>query len=101
LILKIDVEGYEPAVIEGAKRTLKHTDAVMLEYAPQLVQAGGLSVGTMIDCLCAHGFAPHRLESGGRLAAVSAADVGRNATQVDLIWIRVDDATRSRDGQSG
>ena len=36
LIMKIDVEGYEPAVIAGAKRTLAHTDVVITEYTPSV-----------------------------------------------------------------
>ena len=40
-ILKIDVEGYEPAVIAGATKTLERTAAVILEYSPDLSRAGG------------------------------------------------------------
>jgi len=36
LILKIDVEGYERAVIAGAKRTLARTEALIIEYSPEL-----------------------------------------------------------------
>ena len=53
LVLKIDVEGYEPAVIEGAARTLARADAVVLEYSPDLGEGGGLSAGAMVDRLVA------------------------------------------------
>lgn len=33
-ILKIDVEGYEPAVIAGATKTLERTSAVIMEFSP-------------------------------------------------------------------
>lgn len=37
-LIKIDVEGYEPFVLEGAHDTLLRTDAVAIEYSPYLLQ---------------------------------------------------------------
>ena len=88
LILKIDVEGYEPAVITGAARTLARTDVVVLEYSPDLGQSGGLSADQMVDRLHAAGFTPHRFVSGHRIAEISPADLRRVEGQMDLIWIR-------------
>ena len=62
LIVKIDVEGYEPEVVAGAGRTLARADAVIIEYSPGLSQAGDLSVEAMVDQLYAAGLAPFRLE---------------------------------------
>jgi FkbM family methyltransferase len=88
LVLKIDVEGYEPAVIEGAARTLARTDAVVLEYSPDLGQGGGLSAGTMVDRLVAAGFLPHRFVDGHRLAAMTIADLRQVVGQMDVIWLK-------------
>jgi FkbM family methyltransferase len=87
LILKIDVEGYEPAVIEGAQRTLQRTSAVLLEYSPDLGEEGGLSAVGMIDRLHAAGFTPHRFTDGHRTAEISMNDLRGVKGQMDLIWL--------------
>jgi FkbM family methyltransferase len=97
LVLKIDVEGYEPAVIEGATRTLARTDAVVLEYSPDLGKAGGLSAEAMLDRLQATGFIPHWFVDGHRVAAISMDDLRRVAGQMDVIWLRADAARAATD----
>jgi FkbM family methyltransferase len=88
LVLKIDVEGYEPAVIEGAARTLSRTGAVVPEYSPDLGQGGGLSAATMVDRLVAAGLTPHRFVDGHRLAAMTVADLRQATGQMDVIWLK-------------
>jgi FkbM family methyltransferase len=61
-LIKIDVEGYEPAVIAGATRTLQRTLAVILEYSPGLSRAGGLSPDDMLDRFASADFEAFRLE---------------------------------------
>ena len=84
-LLKVDVEGLEPAVIRGARRTLEHTRLVMLEYSPmyyrqpeadamlELLQAGGFNLFRH----GAQGWAPAELDSLLRLDH-----------QVDTVWLR-------------
>lgn len=88
LVLKIDVEGYEPAVIAGAARTLARTQVVLLEYSPGLSGAGGLSTDAMAELMVASGFAPHRLAADGKLMPASLADLRSVQGQTDLIWTR-------------
>lgn len=88
LVLKIDVEGYEPAVIEGAARTLARTDAVVIEYSPDLGEVGGLSAGAMIDRLDAAGFVPHRFAIGQNITAMSMAELRQFKGQMDVIWLK-------------
>jgi FkbM family methyltransferase len=88
LILKIDVEGYEPAVVAGAKQTLARTDVVILEYSPDLSRSGGLSADEMLDQLHVAGFVPHKLEPEGRVAAIAIDELRKIEGQVDLIWTR-------------
>jgi len=87
-VLKIDVEGYEPAVIAGAARTLSMTDAIALEYSPALSRAGGLSVGRMFGTLGRAGFAPFSLTADGTLAALDAKALLGIEAQTDLIWLK-------------
>ena len=48
-LIKIDVEGYEPFVLEGAKQTLTRTDAVAIEYSPSLLPLGENSKNFLIE----------------------------------------------------
>lgn len=91
LLLKIDVEGYEPAVISGAAKTLARTDAVLIEYSPELYRAAGTPVQPMIDLMYGGGFAPHRVETGGHLVPISGVDLSNIQWQVDLVWLKTGD----------
>ena len=88
LVLKIDVEGYEPAAIEGAACTLARTDAVVLEYSPDLGEDGGLSAGGMVDRLPAAGFTPHRFLDDHHITAMTIADLHQSTGQMDVIWLK-------------
>jgi len=100
LIVKIDVEGYEPEVVAGARRTLARADAVIIEFSPGLSRAGGLSTEAMLDQLYAAGLAPYRLEAR-EWAAEKPAGVRPFEGQMDLIWTRIDrDNVSSRGGQA-
>ena len=83
LVLKIDVEGYEPAVIEGAAHTLTRTDAVVLEYSPDLGNAAA-----MIERLIRADFAPHRFTDGGNVVPISVEDLRTANGQMDVIWLK-------------
>jgi len=87
LIVKIDVEGYEPEVVTGAKRTLARADVVIVEYSPGLSEAGGLSYESMLDQLYAAGLTPYSL---GANEWTEESPVGSRPFegQMDVIWIR-------------
>ncbi len=86
-LIKIDVEGYEPAVIAGATQTLARTDALVLEFSPQLSGDGALSTRHMTEALRGMGFAPFRLQ-GSDIIRLDAAQLSRIQQQCDLIWLR-------------
>jgi FkbM family methyltransferase len=56
--LKIDVQGYEPHVLEGAVGLLTRIATIQLELALQPVYAGELDWRVMTDRLAAMGFVP-------------------------------------------
>lgn len=87
LIVKIDVEGYEPEVVTGAKRTLARADVVIVEHSPGLSEAGGLSYESMLDQLYAAGLTPYSL---GANEWTEESPVGSRPFegQMDVIWIR-------------
>jgi FkbM family methyltransferase len=87
LIMKIDVEGYEPEVVAGANKALARAGVVVVEHSPGLSQAGGLSYEGMLDQLYASGLTPYRL---GVDEWTKESPVGRRPFegQMDVIWIR-------------
>jgi FkbM family methyltransferase len=89
-LIKIDVEGYEPAVIAGAARTLERTDALILEYSPELSQSGGLSVQDMMARLQALGFTPLVLLSTGGTVRTNLEELRSLSGSLDVIWVRND-----------
>jgi FkbM family methyltransferase len=86
--LKIDVEGYEPAVIDGASRALIRADVVVLEYTPTLSRDGGLSVDRMIDRLHRCGFKAFALDEAGSLTPLEPEWLRAFEGQMDVIWTR-------------
>jgi FkbM family methyltransferase len=91
-ILKIDVEGYEPAVVSGAMQTLARTDVVIIEHSPALSQSGGLSAADMVDSLYAAGLTPHRLSNEGHIITITPGDLKNLEGVVDVIWTRTPNA---------
>ena len=87
-VLKIDVEGYEPAVIAGAARALQRTETVILEYSPALSRAGRLSVEPMLAQLDAAGFSPARIGRGGAIERLDREAVRELDGVTDLVWAR-------------
>lgn len=55
-LLKIDVQGYELPVLEGARQTLRHTSALLMEvnYVPHY--EGGATFDNLLEVIRSHGF---------------------------------------------
>ena len=87
-LIKIDVEGYEPAVIDGATKTLGRTDALIIEYSPDLSRAGGLSTNDTMQRLQTAGFEPFLLMPGGGTARTSAGELASLQGSTDVIWVK-------------
>jgi hypothetical protein len=87
-MLKIDVEGYESAVISGAAGALERTETVILEYSPALSRAGGLSVEHMLRQLDKAGFSPARLDREGGIEPLDIWAVRALEGVIDLVWTR-------------
>jgi len=90
LALKIDVEGYEPAVIEGASQTLARTDVVITEYSPDLSRAGALSIDNMVMRLQDAGFTPFALRNNGGTVRIEINELGNLDGSIDVIWAKAD-----------
>ena len=66
VLLKIDVQGYEAQVLEGAPRTLAACRAVVTEMSLVPLYKGQMLVREMWDALVSAGFEAWSLEPGFR-----------------------------------
>ena len=86
-LLKIDVEGSEIRVLEGAGSLLERFRVVVTEYAPELLRRAGHEPRRLLERLTGTGFAPHRAEPDGLVPLESEELRGRDEP-VDLVWTR-------------
>jgi FkbM family methyltransferase len=77
-VLKIDVEGYEPAVIAGARRAIGRTQVILMEVSRAAVNDG------LVSTLREAGLFPFVIDPDGRLVSIDSwpDDV------LDIIWMR-------------
>ena len=73
-LLKIDVEGYEKFVLEGATRTLPRVDCVYFEANDASYATHGYTRTDVINFLAAQGFETRRLEPSGITTVVRNGD---------------------------
>lgn len=65
--IKIDVEGYEPAVLRGAQRALGRAHALLVELSPAMSRSGGLDLPAMLDVIADAGFVPDIWDRPGQV----------------------------------
>ena len=89
LLMKVDVEGFEPAVLAGAAKALERADVVITEYSPELSRDGDLSIEGMVDRLLAAGFVPHQLAAkSSKAVRLELKDLRHIEDQTDILWIK-------------
>ena len=91
--IKIDVQGFEPAVCEGMVRTLERFPAapVCCEYSPGSFAELGLAAGALLDFFASRGFTPRVLSRSGVGVPLSREQVQRAAEEagyVDLLYTK-------------
>jgi hypothetical protein len=84
--LKVDVEGFEPAVIAGAERTLERTQVVILEMAPARYREAGQSIERMLATLRSNGFSPFMIAADGSLQADATAWTDQDIV-CETVWL--------------
>lgn len=81
--IKLDVEGYEPAVLAGALETLARVHVLVIELSPALSAAGGLDFSAMLAVLASAGFVPQAWDRAGDVPNMSGlADCAGQCTVV-------------------
>jgi len=82
--IKVDIEGYESALIAGARETLlRHRPALLLEHDSGFLARAGADLGALWNELLALHYAPHIL-AGSRLDPLPAA---RGPREGDVFWL--------------
>jgi FkbM family methyltransferase len=72
-VLKIDVEGFEKFVLQGASATLGRTKRVYLEVWDDHFQRFGYRTGDVLEALSGAGFETYRVDEEGQLFGTEGA----------------------------
>ncbi|WP_405241612.1 FkbM family methyltransferase [Lentisalinibacter salinarum] len=83
--LKMDIEGFELAALQGAAGVLARCPCVMLEYSPRYMSAAGIEPVALLDFMTEHGYTPAILRDGA-LAPVTREELLASDRHVDLFW---------------
>ncbi len=89
-LLKIDVEGYESLVFQGATTVLSdiRPGVIYFEVCPSLTRAAGFDPTDPARCLADRGYVLHRFGAGGGLQTVDAKAASTVARVEN--WIAID-----------
>jgi FkbM family methyltransferase len=89
-LIKIDVQGAELAVINGAVETIRRCrPALYVEVDDEALVAQGASARALASRLDARGYAPHAIEGTHRVAVTTDAIVQRSTAgrYTDILWL--------------
>jgi FkbM family methyltransferase len=87
--LKIDTEGLEPYVIDGAQNCLRNgrVPVIVLELCPPLLEKAGTSVAALYDRLVSTGYWPHELDWNGKPGPALTLEQLEKIAWADIIAI--------------
>jgi FkbM family methyltransferase len=86
-LAKIDVEGYEGFVIDGAKETLHQVEILVMEFSPALLKMAGRDPALTLHTLTSYFSRLYRIEHA-ELAKVTANDCLESDNLMELIFER-------------
>jgi FkbM family methyltransferase len=85
--VKIDVQGYEPAVLAGMRRLLDSDITISTEVDIPSLRSFGFTIADVEAPL--RGFTPHRIGEGGRLVPIKSLEAAIDRRgYADVIWRR-------------
>jgi FkbM family methyltransferase len=86
-LVKIDVEGYEGFVIDGAKETLPRIELLVMEFSPALLKKAGRDAGSMFHILSSLFSRIYRIGATD-LIEVTAEECLKSENQLELVFER-------------
>jgi FkbM family methyltransferase len=86
-LVKIDVEGYEAFVLDGAKETLPRIETLVMEFSPALLKSAGRDPASTLHALSSCFRRIHRMGSE-RMEEVSAQECLASEHQLELVFDR-------------
>jgi len=86
-LVKIDVEGYEGFVIEGARESLPRIETLVMEFSPALQKGEGVDPALTLRALRPHFSRLYRIDKSG-LVKISADDCLGSENLMELILER-------------
>lgn len=86
-LLKIDVEGYEPFVFEGARETLSRTQMLAMEFLPEAWKKSGVDAASVFQKLSARFSRVYRFEDLN-LPQIGWDECARSERALDLLLRR-------------
>jgi FkbM family methyltransferase len=86
-LVKIDVEGYEAFVLDGARETLTRTETLFMEFSPPLLRKAGVDPASIFKLLSRYFSCISRIESTN-LVKVTAMECLSSESQSDLVFER-------------
>jgi FkbM family methyltransferase len=84
--LKIDVEGYECAVLRGMGGLLPQVPLILSEYSPRYMRRGGLEPQEFLDLFRGAGFQPWLFEGAG-LRAATWEELEEQSSNTNILWL--------------
>ena len=86
-LVKIDVEGYEAFVLDGAKQTLPQINTLVMEFSPALLRKIGRDPASTLLALSSRFSRIYRVQ-GNELVEISAQERIRSENLMELIFER-------------
>ena len=86
--IKMDVEGYEYFVLQGADTVLPHLPLLHTEYSLSYLQKGGIDPKQFIDLIVGYQFNPYVIDAQGGLRQMPHEQLIALPQAVDILWVK-------------
>jgi FkbM family methyltransferase len=88
VFMKIDVEGYEFHVVNGARKLLDTVPLILCEYSPGYMRQGGIDPQALISLFREKNYLPHSLQNG-ELHPMAFAELAASETNdINVFWVK-------------
>ena len=88
--VKIDVEGYEYFVLQGARSLLSLVPYLHTEYSPTFLQKGGVDAKEFVDFVIGYQFTPYVIDGHGSLYPIPYEQLVAypKGVNLNILWVK-------------